>query len=49
MTQTFNMTAANHGSRVLGDWIAGRDGAAERAGLLALGENEVSSGGTSMQ
>ena len=49
MTQTFNMTAANHGSRVLGDWIASRDGAAERIGMLALGENEVTSSGTSMQ
>lgn len=49
MTQTFNMTAASHGSRVLGDWIAGREGAAGRAGLLALGENEVTSSGTSMQ
>ena len=49
MTQTFNMTAVNHGSRVLGDWIASRDGAAERIGMLALGENEVTSSGTSMQ
>lgn len=49
MTQTFHMTAQARGSRVLGDWIAGRDGAAERAGLLALGENEVTSSGTSMQ
>lgn len=48
MTQTFNMAAQAHGSRVLSNWIAGRDGAAERAGLLALGENEVTSGGTSM-
>lgn len=49
MTQTFNMAAQQHGSRVLGDWIAGREGAAERAGLLALGENEVTSSGTSFQ
>lgn len=48
MMQTFNMTAQAHGSRVLGDWIAGREGAAGRAGLLALGENEVTSSGTSM-
>lgn len=48
MTQTFNTTAHQHGSRVLSGWIAGRDGAAERAGLLALGENEVTSSGTSM-
>ncbi|WP_159917863.1 phage portal protein [Pantoea sp. 18069] len=48
MTQTFNMTAQAHGSRVLGGWIAGREGAAERAGLLALGESEVTSGGTTM-
>ena len=48
MTQTFNMTTHQHGSRVLSGWIAGREGAAERAGLLALGENEVTSSGTSM-
>jgi len=48
MTQTFNMTTQQHGSRVLSGWIAGREGAAERAGLLALGENEVTSSGTSM-
>lgn len=48
MTQTFNMTAQAHGSRVLGDWIAGREGGAERAGLLALGENEVTTSGTTL-
>ena len=31
MTQTFNMTTHQHGSRVLSGWIAGREGAAERA------------------
>lgn len=48
MTQVFNLTASSGGSRVLGDWIAGREGAAERAGLLALGENQVTTGDTSM-
>lgn len=47
MTQTFNMSQ-QHTSRVLSGWIAGREGAAERAGLLALGENEVTSSGTTM-
>lgn len=44
MTQTLNLAAREHGSRVLGEWIAGREGAAARAGLLALGENTVESG-----
>ena len=39
MTQTLNLTARPQGSRVLGSWLAGRDGAAERAGVVALGEN----------
>jgi len=41
-----NLEAARHDSRVLGSWMAGRDGAAERAGIVALGEN--SSGSMSM-
>lgn len=41
MAQTLNLTAQQHGSRVLGDWIASRDGAAGRAGLVALAENAV--------
>lgn len=44
MAQTFNLTAEPRGSRVLGDWIASRDGAAQRAGLVALGENEIQNG-----
>lgn len=44
MTQTLNLAARERGSRVLGEWIAGREGAAARAGLLALGENTVESG-----
>jgi HK97 family phage portal protein len=34
-----DLEATRHESRVLGSWIAGRDGAAERAGIVALGEN----------
>lgn len=48
MTQTFNMNAQAHGSRVLGGWLASREGGAERAGLLALGENEVTTSGTTL-
>lgn len=43
MTQTLDLTAKPQGSRVLGDWIASREGAAERAGVVALGENSTSS------
>jgi HK97 family phage portal protein len=43
MTQTLNLTARPQGSRVLGSWLAGREGAAERAGIVALGENSTSS------
>lgn len=39
MTQTLDLTARAQGSRVLGSWMAGRDGAAERAGIVAMGEN----------
>lgn len=39
MTQLLDLTAKPQGSRVLGDWIASRDGAASRAGIVALGEN----------
>jgi len=34
-----DLEATRHESRVLGAWLAGRDGAAERAGIVALGEN----------
>lgn len=34
-----NLEATQHESRVLGSWMAGRDGASERAGIVALGEN----------
>ena len=43
MTKTLNLTARPQGSRVLGSWLAGREGAAERAGIVALGENSTSS------
>lgn len=38
-----NLEAQRHDSRVLGTWLAGRDGGAERAGVVALGENSSSS------
>lgn len=38
-----NLEAGRHESRVLGSWIAGREGAAERIGVAALGENSSSS------
>lgn len=39
-----NLEAARHESRVLGSWLAGRDGAAARTGTaVALGENSSSS------
>jgi HK97 family phage portal protein len=44
--QLLNLEATPHKSRVLDSWMAGRDGAAERAGIVALGEN--SSGSMSM-
>lgn len=34
-----DLETTRHESRVLGSWIAGRDGASERAGIVALGEN----------
>lgn len=43
MTQTMDLTARPQGSRVLGSWLAGRAGAAERAGVVALGENSTGS------
>lgn len=43
MTQTLNLTARPQGSRVLGEWLSSRDGGAERAGVVALGENSTSS------
>lgn len=38
-----NLQAQRHESRVLGTWLAGRDGGTERAGVVALGENSTSS------
>lgn len=43
MTQTLNLTARPQGSRVLGAWLSEREGAAERAGIVALGANSTSS------
>lgn len=43
MTHTLDLTAKPQGSRVLGDWIASREGAASRAGIVALGENSTGS------
>lgn len=37
-----NLEATAQPSRVLGSWLAGRDGGAERAGIAALGENSHS-------
>jgi len=37
--QLLNLEATKHRSSVLDSWIAGRDGAAERLGVVALGEN----------
>lgn len=44
MTQAMDLTAKPQGSRVLSGWLAGRDGGAARAGLVALGENTVETG-----
>lgn len=44
MPEVLDLTAKPHASRVLGSWIAGREGAADRAGLVALGENAVETG-----
>lgn len=44
MAQTFDLTAREHGSRVLGDWIASGEGRAERAGVAALTENGSENG-----
>ena len=43
MTKTLNLTARPQGSRVLGAWLSEREGAAERAGIVALGENSTGS------
>lgn len=43
MTQTMNLTARPQGSRVLGEWLSTREGAASRAGIVALGENSTGS------
>lgn len=43
MTQTMDLTARPQGSRVLGAWLSEREGAAERAGIVALGENSTGS------
>ena len=44
MAHEFNLTAHSSGSKVLGDWINSREGAAERAGIVALGENSAEGG-----
>lgn len=41
MTAAFNLSARRHESRVLGRFLAERPGAAQRAGVVALGENSV--------
>lgn len=38
-----DLEAARHESRVLGSWLASREGAAERVGIVALGENSSGS------
>lgn len=38
-----NLEQTRYESRVLNSWMAGREGAAERAGVVALGENSSSS------
>lgn len=44
MTATLlNLEAARYQSRVLGSWLAERDGGVARAGIVALGENSSSS------
>lgn len=43
--QLLNLEATPHTSRVLDSWMAGRDGAANRAGMVALGENSSGSMG----
>ncbi|WP_039756490.1 phage portal protein [Chromobacterium haemolyticum] len=45
-TTNITVNTGEYGSRVLADWIASREGAAERAGLANLGENEITSSGT---
>ncbi|MEJ5128207.1 phage portal protein [Comamonas sp. MYb21] len=47
MTQTFNLTANSHGSRVLGDWLAAREGGFDRAGILAA--SDMPPGSVSME
>lgn len=44
MTQTLDLTAKPYTSRVLGDWLATREGGTERAGVVALGENSAENG-----
>lgn len=46
MTQTLDLTAKPYTSRVLGDWLATREGGTERAGVVALGENSAENGMT---
>lgn len=43
-TTTITVNVSEYGSRVLSDWLASREGAAERAGLSALGENSSQDG-----
>lgn len=44
MAETLNLTAKPRGSRVLGDWIASRDGAAKRAGIVAAATGDLPPG-----
>lgn len=39
--QLLNLEAKRHESRVLGSWVASREGAAGRAGIQAMGENST--------
>lgn len=44
MAHSFDFTSRQHSSRVLSTWLAGRHGAAERAGIQAFGENSTTTG-----
>lgn len=41
MTQLLDLTTKRHESRVLGQWLAGREGGRERAGVQASGQNAL--------
>ncbi|WP_298235905.1 phage portal protein [uncultured Azohydromonas sp.] len=51
MTRTFDLSARRHDSRVLGSWLASREGGAQRAGIQASAadENAVTTGLTAQQ